>query len=120
MSDRAVPFGDHQQIGAGVPLAGLEKQDRALGGHLPGDAVADGGVADGLFGTENHLGGGAVGAHDPIDLAGRIDGLADARIGAGADLGAYVGDGGSRSEQADQQTGEQEGAHHRTTSGSAR
>ena len=41
-------FGDDQEIGRGVALAGLQEQHRALGRHLPGDAVADGRVADGL------------------------------------------------------------------------
>ena len=110
MTDLAAPIRHHQQIGRGVAFAGLEEQDRALGRHLPGDAVADGGVPNGLVRGKDDLGRGAEGAVDAIDGARRIGQVADAAVlghggrGQGEDGGAE-----QRSERS-----------HRITSGSER
>nr|WP_200865132.1 hypothetical protein [Brevundimonas abyssalis] len=71
-------------------LAGLEEQHRPFGGHLPGHGVAHGRMADGLVRGEQDLGGGAHGAVDAVDGAGRIGRLADAAV-AGRGVPAQVG-----------------------------
>ena len=110
MADFPGAFGDDQQIGRGVTLAGLQEQHRALGRHLPGDAVADGGVADGLVWREDDLGRGAKGAVDAVDGVRRIGQVAYA---------AVLGHGGSG--QGEDGCAEQGGERsHRITSGSER